>query len=102
MQWILFWKQSVDNSFESTVLQMETWEVNLVSKDSRKKKKGGFSGGAEWMKDEECYSDVEEEAKEGRKSDATTDEEVQSPRLTLTPVCGGFRRVKTAPQLRLE
>lgn len=105
MQWILFWKQSVENSFESTVLQMETWEVNFVSKDSRKKKKSGFSGGAEWMKDEECYSDAEEEAKEGRKRDALTDEEVRSPRLTLTPVCvwgGGFRRVKTAPQLRLE
>lgn len=45
---------------------METWGVNPASKDSRKKKKGGFSGGAEWMRDEECYSDVEEEAKEGR------------------------------------
>lgn len=71
------------------MLQMESWEVNLVSKDSRKKKKSGLSGGAEWMKDGECYSDVEEEAKEGRKRDATTDEEVRSPRLTLTPVCGG-------------
>lgn len=34
---------------------------------------------------------------EGRNREATTDEEVQSPRLTLTPVCGGFRRVKAAP-----
>lgn len=40
------------------------------------------------MEDEECNSDVEEGAKEGRKREAT-DEEVQSPRLTLTPVCVG-------------
>lgn len=60
-------KQSVENSFESTVQQLETCKVNLVSKDSRKKKKSGFSGDAEWMKDEECFCDVEEEAKEGRK-----------------------------------
>lgn len=46
--------------------QLETCEVNLVSKDSRKKK-SGFSGDAKWMKDEECFCDVEEEAKEGRK-----------------------------------
>lgn len=82
-------KQSVENSFGSTVLQVETWDANLISKDSRKKKKSAFSGGAEWMKDEECYSDVDEEAKEGRKRAATTDEEVWSPRLTLTPVCAG-------------
>lgn len=90
-----------ENSFESTVLQMESWEVNLVSKDSRKKKKSGFSGGAEWMKDEECYSDVEEEAKEGRETLQ------QMKRCGLhgshSHLCvGGFRRVKTAPQLRLE
>lgn len=55
------------------------------------------------MKNEECYSDAEEEAKGGRNREAKTDEEVWSPGLTLTPVCvGGFPQVKTAPQLRLE
>lgn len=55
-----------------------------------------------------CDSDAEEEAKEGRNKgrerEATTDEEVRSPRLTPVCVWGGgvFRRVKTAPQLRLE
>lgn len=40
---------------------------------------------------------------EGRNREATTDEELWSPGLTLTPVCGGgFPQVKTAPQLRLE
>lgn len=41
------------------------------------------------MKNEECYSDVEEEAKGGRNREAITDEEVWSPGLTLTPVCVG-------------
>lgn len=51
------------------------------------------------MKDGECYSDVEEEAKEGRNKgrEATTDEEVRSPRLTLTPVCGGVPPGQNSP-----
>lgn len=33
-------EQSLENSSESTGLQMEKWDVNLVSKDSREKKRG--------------------------------------------------------------
>lgn len=33
-------EQSLENSSESTGLQMGKWDVNLVSKDSREKKRG--------------------------------------------------------------
>lgn len=60
------------------------------------------------MKDGECYSDVDEEAKEGRSKRRERLQQMKRCGLhgSRSHLCvcggGGSRRVKTAPQLRLE